>query len=373
MRHTFTVFFVSITILAFASTIFPCSTFILKEEDILIVGHNLDENSFIPGRIVVNKRGITKEGVSFEELRTGIKNESPLLTWTSKYGSITYNPLGRDFPDGGLNEAGLYIGEMSLNETRYPEDSTKPTIFMSLWMQYVLDNFNSIEQVIASTNEIMLDGWSWHFFTTDGSGNAAAIEFIDGNVMVYRDKDLPVTALCNTIYPDEMKRLAEYKGFGGEKPLVLDDRKTPRIVNVAYMLKEFNPNESVPVDYGFEILQSLERGVTQWSVLYDVKNMRVYWRTVKARNIRYVDFNSFDFSCNTPVKMVDIHTNLGGNARSSFIDFSAELNRNFVTTAIENLTTEKPDVEEFFTPGERTAKDLIDGLASFSEQTKCRE
>jgi len=95
MRHTFTVFFVSITILAFASTIFPCSTFILKEEDILLVGHNLDENSFIPGRIVVNKRGITKEGVSFEELRTGIKKR---ISSTHLDLKIRFNNLQSPWP-----------------------------------------------------------------------------------------------------------------------------------------------------------------------------------------------------------------------------------------------------------------------------------
>ena len=367
--------FVFITFLFFVSarTVVPCATFMLKNGKELIVGHNLDENSFIPGCIVVNKRGVIKKGISFEELRTGKNDDSPPLTWTSKYGSITYNPLGRDLPDGGLNEAGLYIGEMSLNETRFPEDNTKPKMFMSLWMQYVLDNFESVEQVIKSTNEIMLDGWAWHFFTVDSKGDAVAIEFIDGKPLIYRDRELPVTALCNSTYPDEMKRLAEYSGFGGDKPVVLEDHKTPRFVHAAHMLKEFKSDKDSPVDYGFEILQSMERGGTQWSLVYDINNMRVYLRTVKSRKIRYVDFSSFKFSCDTPVKMIDIHADLSGNIEDAFSEYSPELNREFVKTAVENLTGRDPGTEEFFAPGDRTPQDLIDNLASFTEHTKCRE
>lgn len=373
IRYTHIFIFTSFLFFILARTAVPCSTFMLKKGNVFIVGHNLDERSFIPGCIVVNKRGVTKKGITFEELRTGKKDVSLPLTWTSKYGSVTYNPFGRDFPDGGLNEAGLYIGEMTLVETRFPEDETKPKIFMSLWIQYVLDNFESVEQVISSTDEIMLDGWGWHFFIVDSNGNAAAIEFIDGKTLIYRYKKLPVTALCNSTYPDEMKQLAEYEGFGGEKPVVLEDKKTPRFVHVAHMLKKFNPDEDSPVDYGFDILQSLERGGTQWSLVYDVKNMCVYFRTVKTRKIRYVDFNSFNFSCDTPVKMMDIHADLEGDIKHAFSDYSAELNQKFLKTAIENLTAKDPGTEEFLAPGERTPQDLIDNFASYPEHTKCRK
>ena len=74
----FTLFFFFIL----ARFVVPCSTFMLEKGNVLIVGHNLDENSFIPGCIVVNKRGVAKKGISFEELRTGMKDISPPLTWT---------------------------------------------------------------------------------------------------------------------------------------------------------------------------------------------------------------------------------------------------------------------------------------------------
>jgi len=90
-----------------AQAVFPCSTFMLKGEDCHIYGHNLDSGSPVPGLVVINKRNIMKESRTWRELTTGKKDESISFQWTSKFGSVTFNPFGREFPDGGMNEAGL--------------------------------------------------------------------------------------------------------------------------------------------------------------------------------------------------------------------------------------------------------------------------
>lgn len=37
---------------------------------------------------------------------------------------------------------------------------------------------------------------------------------------------------------------------------------------------------STTVDYGFEILQTLNNsGITKWSIIYDIKNGQVHFRT----------------------------------------------------------------------------------------------
>ena len=92
---------------------FPCQTFLLKEGNTLIAGHNLGMPMHIPGVIVINKRGVFKKGISWDEILSGKPTANPPLTWESKYGSITFNPFCRDFPDGGMNEVGLYIEEMT--------------------------------------------------------------------------------------------------------------------------------------------------------------------------------------------------------------------------------------------------------------------
>ena len=127
---------------------FACSSFLVKKDGAIVAGRNLDSTKFTPGVVVINTRGVRKESRSWNELAYGQNVPNPHMTWVSKYGSITLNTFCRDFVDGGMNEAGLFIQEMSLVENKYPEDATKPRFFMMLWMQYVLDSFESVDQVV---------------------------------------------------------------------------------------------------------------------------------------------------------------------------------------------------------------------------------
>jgi choloylglycine hydrolase len=349
---------------------FPCSTFLLKNGNTLIAGHNLDMPMHIPGVIVINKRGVLKKGKSWDEILAGKPTSNPPITWVSKYGSITFNPFCRDFPDGGMNEAGLYIEEMTLVGTNFPRDESKPKIFMCLWMQYVLDNFETVDQVIKSTSEIMLDGWGWHFFAADRQGNAASIEFVKGKPVVHRGKDLPVTVLCNTKYVEEMRTLKVFAGFGGKKPISLEDRKIPRFVHAAYMLKNFDPSEISAIDYGFKVLDQMSSS-TQWSFLCDLKNLKAYIKTAKNKKMRYVDLKSFDLSCNTPVKMLDIHTDFPGNIEKHFQDYTLELNRSFINQAFEALNDR--DFVDYLQSRGSTVKQVEERMAGYSDTTTCKK
>jgi hypothetical protein len=142
-KHFFAFALMGIIAGSFPSPLFPCQTFTLKKGSALIVGHNLGNRGHVPGVVVINKRGVRKAAVSWQELLSGQPAPNPPFEWTSKYGSVTFSPFCRDFADGGMNEAGLFISEMTLDGTRFPEDDSKPVLFMMLWMQYALDNLDS--------------------------------------------------------------------------------------------------------------------------------------------------------------------------------------------------------------------------------------
>jgi choloylglycine hydrolase len=258
-----------------------------------------------------------------------------------------------------------------LEGTRFPEDNSKPLIFMVQWMQYVLDNFETVDQVIKSTSEMIPDGWSWHFFTADRQGNAAVIEFLEGKPVIYRGKDLAVTALCNTKYEEEMRNLKVFAGFGGKKTISLKDRKTPRFVHAAYMLKNFDTSKGSAVDYGFKILDQMNRGGTQWSFLCDLKNLKAYIKTAKSKKVRYVDLKNFDLSCKTPVKMLDIHAEFSGNIEKHFRDYTLELNRNFINQAFEALNDR--DFINFVQSRGSTVEQVKERMAGYSETTTCKK
>ena len=310
-----------------------CSTFMLHTDDALLIGHNLDADRKVPGTIVINKRNVEKRGVSLQELMYGAAPPNPDMAWTSRYGSVTFNAWGKEFIDGGINEAGLYIHEMSLPGTRFPEDDELPRMFMMQWMQYQLDNYASVEEVLLNLSTIVLDGWPWHFFVSDRDGNTAAIEFVDGDIQVYTGESMPIPVLCNTAYPEELANLANYVGFGGEEPVRLQDKRTERFVHAAHMIQNAPP--TVDEGYGFEILETLERGLTQWSIVIDVNQGIVYFRTSTDGRIKYFDMAHLDFTLDTPVRMLDVNARLGGDVLDYFVDYSQVRNQRAAKEGIE--------------------------------------
>lgn len=351
---------------------FSCNSFMLKHDSDLIFGHSLDMPMIINGMVVVNKRNVYKTGHSWDELTSSEKRKSPDIAWTSKYGSITVNPLARDFPDGGMNEAGLCIWEMGLEKTKFIENDTLPKLFMTQWMQYVLDNFESVDQVIKSTSEITIDGWGWHFFTGDRDGRCAAIEFLGGELVLHTGRSLPVTMLGNSIYTEELSRLQEYEGFGGNKVIDLKNKNTPKFIHAAYMLKNYKPSDAESIiDYGFTILKQIDRGRRQWSIVCDMKRLKVYFRTSVGKDIRYVSFDSFDFSNESPVKILDINADLSGNVAENFEDYTLRVNRELVEEFVNLMKRDPgdPDLEKNLVSRGITSQILKDRLANYAETT----
>ena len=346
-----------------------CSTFMLRTDDAFLIGHNLDSGREVPGTIVINKRNVQKTGVSLYELVFGLKPPNPAIAWTSRYGSVTFNAWGKEFIDGGINEVGLYIHEMTLLGTRFPEDDERPRMFMMQWMQYQLDNYASVEEVLSNLSTIVLDGWTWHFFVSDRDGNTAAIEFVDGDLNVYTGDSMPIPVLCNNAYPEELANLEGYAGFGGEKPVRLRDKGTARFVHAAHMIR--NAPGSVDSDYGFKILKNLERGLTQWSIVIDVNQGRVYFRTSVGRKIKYFDMARLDLSSDTPVKMLDVNADLRGDVFDYFVDYSPERNRRAAKEGIESTDSYEQGLSSSLAQVGYGLDDLIDRACAVANGGSC--
>jgi len=309
-----------------------CSTFQIESGDTIITGHNLDDYFTVPGMVVVNPRGIEKQSLSWKDFRKGRKNDVPRISWKSKYGSITYSIFGRELIDGGMNEAGLYIGEMTLFKTKYPTISSQPTFYHCFFMQYILDNFSSVDEALESFSRLNIDGHSlWHFFIADKHGNTAIVEFLNGEPVVYRGENLPHKVLCNTTYQSDLDSLALYKGYGGERVIdVTDKENTKRTVRATEMIRLYSENQQKPIiDYSFEMLSLLDLGNNQWQIVCDLTNQRVYFRTVLNGNIKFVDFSDFDFSSSSQ-KYIDIHSNQVGDVSASFQTLTNKINKKYV-------------------------------------------
>lgn len=355
------------------SHLFPCSTFLLKHGKVILIGHNLDERNHIPGLVFINKRGVFKSAVSWSYLMSGKPDESPPFTWTSKYASITFNPLGQEFPDDGMNEAGLFIGEMTLAETKLSLDSEKPRIFMCLWMQYVLDTCETVAQVVASASALTIDGWAWHYFAADRTGETAVIEFLNGKLVVHTGETMPVPVLCNDVYERELKALKFSQEKTAEDPNFWKDKEIPRFVQATNMISAFPESPKPPVDCAFEILSALERGGTQWSFVCDPVHKKVFFKTVVSSGIKFLNLSNFDPNCDSPVKFVDIHIDGEGDVSSRFQDYTPESNKAFIREAVNAILKISPDLEKTIVSQGGTLDGLISRLATYPETVKCRK
>jgi choloylglycine hydrolase len=259
------------------------------------------------------------------------KKPSPRLEWTSRYGSITYNVFGREFPDGGMNEAGLYVGEMTLLGTIYPTAPGLARLYHHAWIQYLLDGFATVPEALDSLSRVVPEGHcQWHFFVADREGRAAAIEFIDGATVVHAGETLPWKLLTNSTYAAGLDLLPQFEGFGGSRKLELtaDCRPDLRFVTAATMLRDIEADPAGPtVELAFAVLQAMWCGVNRFSLVFDPLALRMYVTTYRSRVRRWVDFASFDFSCAVPAGCLDIHRPIGGDAAGAFVPLTDEVNR----------------------------------------------
>ena len=334
-----------------------CTTFCLKSGNQLVFGRNYDWSIGV-GLVVVNKRNLSKTAF--------IPPPDKPAKWVSKYGSITFNQYGKEYPMGGMNEAGLVVEQMMLQGSQFPSPDARSAIGELPWIQYQLDNFASVEEVIAGNSSIRIlkNSVPIHFLVCDKSGHVATIEFLEGKMVYHTSQTLPIEALANSTYAESLKYLKNHVGFGGEKEISHTNRSLDRFVRAAGMIHGYKNNKHVPIiDYAFEILADVsQQNSTQWSTVYDVKKLSIYFKTLSAPKIKILQLKDFDFSCQTPSKVIDIDTDKSGNISGNFIEFSRDINKKLIYDAFKNT--------EFL---KDTPNALLNQLSRYPESIKCNE
>ena len=366
MRYTFSNITLSIltaSLLIFLSAeSYACSTFKLQSDEGLVYGHNLNEGDIgVPGMIFINKRGVFKKGRTWSELTTRNRENPSQHHWISRYGSVTFNVFGRDLPDGGMNEMGLYIWEMN-EDAEYPRGEGKPKLTQMNWMQYVLDNFATTEEAIRCASRVEIDGWGWHYFVGDARGNTAAIAFLEGKPVVHTGTRMPVPGLFNTPYDRELELLKYYEGFGGQYEVDPADPNVPRFVKCAVLVRDYDSGRNI-VEYGLNMLAQLQvNDVPEWSILFDVRNRDLHFRTRLNPGVKVLDLDALDFSNQTPCQILNMDVEKAGNVLSLFHAYSTEAMGEFF---IESLLPILP--EKFFTSGGITLDEYMDRMSTITQ------
>jgi penicillin V acylase-like amidase (Ntn superfamily) len=110
-----------------------------------------------------------------------------------------------------------------------------------------------------------------------------------------------------------------------------------RFAFAADRAKRYRPWRSGPaVDYAFQILQDVEINPTYhtavWSAVYDSANKQIHFRSWNNDQIRLIDLSALDFSCTTPVKVLDVSADLSGDVTDSLVDYTKEIDIEMLNT-----------------------------------------
>ena len=365
-RNLLFIIFILLAVLLWREEGRTCTSFQIVHDGQVLVGKSYD---FMveDGLFFVNKRGVSKTAMPSIMGNIGVGQPAK---WTSKYGSVTINQFGRELPNGGINEAGLVIETMGLfQNSKYPEPDSRPSIYMLQWLQYQLDNFAAVREVIDSDAQLRIrpkKGVHVHFLASDKDGNCATIEFIDGKMVCHANQDLPYRVLTNNTYEESLllKKVDRI-------PVPDNFKSIERFIRAAKMQEEYNIKATKPpLEYSFEILDNVKWSMvrerwtvhTQWSLVYDQSNFRIYFKTRGNRNIREIDGKSFDFSCRTPVMILDINAELSGNVTGRFVEYTRSLNRNLTANSFNKAVYLSKFPEEEF-----------DAIADYPDTTVCGE
>jgi len=245
----------------------------------------------------------------------------------SRFASITVNQYGRGFPTGGMNEAGLAIALMALGATQYPQVDERPSAGILGWIQYQLDNSADIDEVLQHSAAVRITGtMGLHYLVSDRSGRTVTIEYLGGALVAHHDATLPVSVLANDTYDQSLNYLRTITGFGGSHPVPNGEGSLERFARAASMIRLTSPKAD-PVARAFDILEGVHQvGYTKWNVVYDPGAGTVYFRTDRSREIRSVSFASFDTSCSTPVRIIDINGLGAGDVSAQTVDYTTAAN-----------------------------------------------
>ena len=280
------------------------------------------------GMLFVNKSHIRK---------TAIIDKNP-LTWTSKYGSLTFNQYGREFPMGGVNEEGLVVEILWLQNTKYPPMDQRKGLPELQWIQYQLDTSKDVHEVIASDQEVRISCHSFspvHFMVIDRAGNAATIEFLEGKMVVHKTPKMPISAITNDTYDLCIQSL---------KSDSCTSNSLQRFATIAGLL----PRARANVEEAFYILKRASCGKrTVWSIVYDLTGKKVYFSTLCSTARKSVHVDSFDFSPRTPVYAFDLNQNISGDVSKHFVPYTRELNRRLIDQTLDQTPFLKGLPQEF--------------------------
>jgi choloylglycine hydrolase len=297
-----------------------CSALSILAEGYPVFGANMDYAYVENGLVFIIPRGLTRTG-----LWPGVTGEN--LTWTSRFASLTFSLVGYPHAWAGINEKGLTFSTMNLGyATTYPPPDERPALDSGLWIQYMLDTCETVEDVIAAESRVRIITAD-HYLVADRHGRRAVLEFLDGQMVVHDDQTKDLWVVTNTTYH---WLLQVWERFLQQGYYDSNDSSIRRFLIGAKRVSELGiVNNAEAVQFVFDTLwamrgEQFSEHISQWSIVFDIRRRKAYFRTASNPEVREVKLFDFSLHCTYGVRMLQIQADLSGDVSGHFRDFSLE-------------------------------------------------
>ena len=183
------------------------------DDGTVITGRSMDWSEDMQSNMWAMPRGMKRDGAA----------GPGSIEWTSRYGSVGISGYEAGIADG-MNETGLVANMLYLAESDYGKPANgKPPMSISLWAQYVLDNFATVTEAVDALRQepfailapSMPNGSpaQLHLAISDPTGNSAIFEYIGGKLIIHHGKRSRVMT-NSPRYDNQLALNAYWEGIG---------------------------------------------------------------------------------------------------------------------------------------------------------------
>jgi choloylglycine hydrolase len=286
-----------------------------------LTARSMDFKDPIVSNLWVFPRGMKRHGAA------GARS----VEWTSTYGSMIVSGYEISTVDG-MNEAGLNANLLWLANAGYPaDDGATPRLSLSLWAQYFLDQFATVEAAVKHARAMPVQVVSGevpgrpgslaplHLSLSDATGDNAIFEWIDGKLQVHHGREYRV--MTNEPSYDEQLAVTRYwSAIDGRMFLPGTNRASDRFVRASYYIDAvaqsddprtaaaaaFSVIRNVSVPYGISLPDAPNLSTTRWRIVADHKNKLFYAESATSPNVFWVDLGRLDFSQGAAARTLDL-------------------------------------------------------------------
>lgn len=338
MKKTFTKALCAASVFLAIEAAHACTRVVYLGEDNIMTARSMDWKSDVDSNMWIFPSQVA---------RTGMAGPNS-IEWTSKYGSVITSGYDITTTDG-VNEKGLVANLLWLVESEYPsaQNADKPLLSISLWAQYILDNYATVAEAVAALEKepfiIVTDAVpgenrlaTLHLAISDASGDSAIVEYIGGKQVIHHSREYQVLTNSPT-FDQQLALNAYWEKIGGTVMLPGTNRAADRFARASFYINAipqkgpqkdtlasvFGVIRNASVPYGINTEAEPNISSTRWRTVVDHKNALYFFESALSPNLFWIDLKEIDFTNGKTMKL-DLGPNqstiYAGKANASFTE-----------------------------------------------------